>query len=428
MKFEQLYHNLTKNDMKLPEGVRAIFVLNAANISEENEILARATVGDLTYDNMKSTIMKIFGDPSVTDDLQRIPAVKNEASFGYSTSNNRDQRGRSNYHRNHRGGLRNQKEMPPNYPSSEGPKGYFSHDRNSQDSKGCQTHTNPKGKDGNVMRCHQCDSTKHFASLCPHRFEKSSSSSTNETHITLLNSEPEASESCLIGKTLGMAVLNSGCTKTVTGEVWLTEYLATLTWDEHTTVERKPSSALFRSGDGKEVKSIALVKIPIVLAGQPFMLDTSRTSMKRANIILDFHTDTIKVGPNEVKLSCTTTGHSCIPLSRTNLQTEVKQSSIVPHTTNLKHLNKKEAMKLHCQFSHASKEKLLKLVTDSAHYGDKEFMECIKECSDNCAICRKYKQPPLHPVVGFCKQMISTKLCVLTLRSLIIINPGYSNS
>ena len=182
------------------------------------------------------------------------------------------------------------------------------------------------------------------------------------------------------------------------------------------TVERKPSSALFRFGDGKEVKSTALVKIPIVLAGQPFMLDTevvkneiplllSRTSMKRANIILDFHTDTIKVGPNEVKLSCTTTDHYCIPLSRANLQTEVNQSSIVLHTTNLKHLNEKEkcvkAMKLHRQFSHASKEKLLKLVTDSADYGDKEFMECIKECRDNCEICRKYKQQPLPPVVGF---------------------------
>ena len=95
---------------------------------------------------MKSTIMKIFGDPSVTDDLQGIPAVKNEAFFGCSPSRNRDQRGRSNYRRNHRGGYRNQKELPPHYPSSEGPKGYLSHDRNSQDSKGRQTHTNPKDK------------------------------------------------------------------------------------------------------------------------------------------------------------------------------------------------------------------------------------------------------------------------------------------
>lgn len=68
--------------MKLPEGVRAFFVLNAANLSEENEKLARATVGDLTYDNTKSIIMKNFGDTSATNDNQLIPAVKNEAFSG----------------------------------------------------------------------------------------------------------------------------------------------------------------------------------------------------------------------------------------------------------------------------------------------------------------------------------------------------------
>ena len=37
--------------------------------------------------------------------------------------------------------------------------------------------------DGNIMRCHECDSTKYFASSCPHRKVEE----TNMTvHITLV--------------------------------------------------------------------------------------------------------------------------------------------------------------------------------------------------------------------------------------------------
>ena len=54
MKFEYLYHKFPGFDMKLQESVKAFFVINAANVSEENEKLAHATVSNLTYDNMKS--------------------------------------------------------------------------------------------------------------------------------------------------------------------------------------------------------------------------------------------------------------------------------------------------------------------------------------------------------------------------------------
>ena len=37
VRFEYLYHKLKQFDMKLPEGVQVVFLLNAANISEDNE-------------------------------------------------------------------------------------------------------------------------------------------------------------------------------------------------------------------------------------------------------------------------------------------------------------------------------------------------------------------------------------------------------
>ena len=42
--------------MKLPDGVLAFFLLSAANISELNEKLARATCKKLTNTDMKTTI------------------------------------------------------------------------------------------------------------------------------------------------------------------------------------------------------------------------------------------------------------------------------------------------------------------------------------------------------------------------------------
>ena len=60
IKFEYLYHKLSSYKLQLPEGIRAFFLLTAANMSDENERLARATCVSMTYENMKCTIKKIF--------------------------------------------------------------------------------------------------------------------------------------------------------------------------------------------------------------------------------------------------------------------------------------------------------------------------------------------------------------------------------
>ena len=57
-------------------------------------------------------------------------------------------------------------------------------------------------------------------------------------------------------------------------------------------------------------------------------------------------------------------------------------------------------MKLHRQFAHASKEKLIKLVKESKEFNDKEFIKCIEEYCNSCEICRKYKRPYHKPIVG----------------------------
>ena len=90
VKYEHLYHKLTQYKMDLPEGVQAFFLLNAANMTEENEKLARTTAGKLTYSNMKETIMRIFGDPGAVGDEVKAPAIKEEVFYaGYRRGSNR---------------------------------------------------------------------------------------------------------------------------------------------------------------------------------------------------------------------------------------------------------------------------------------------------------------------------------------------------
>ena len=48
--------------MGLPSGVLAYKLLKQARLSESHEQLARATASELTFENMKLQLKKIFGD------------------------------------------------------------------------------------------------------------------------------------------------------------------------------------------------------------------------------------------------------------------------------------------------------------------------------------------------------------------------------
>ena len=73
----------------------------------------------------------------------------------------------------------------------------------------------------------------------------------------------------MLAETLGKGILDSACTKTVTGKTWLIEYLSLLNDQERKAVENssKSSSSLFQFGDGVESKSKQSLVIPVTIAG-----------------------------------------------------------------------------------------------------------------------------------------------------------------
>ena len=162
--YETLYHRLDEFNVRLPEGVQAFFVLTAANVDEESERLARVTCPQLTYQDMKNTLLKIFSDPSASSDDSKIPAVKTEPVFKVS----------------HRGSFKG------NYSRGQGRGGHHN----------SESRMNPTDSAGKVMQCFKCGSKYHFARYCDkksdeHKVKSSESrkekSSKDPVYITLLS-------------------------------------------------------------------------------------------------------------------------------------------------------------------------------------------------------------------------------------------------
>ena len=229
----------------------------------------------------------------------------------------------------------------------------------------------------------------------------------------------EATMETLIGETLSMAVLDSGCTKTVCGETWLSRYLETLSDEDKKLLHVEDSNSVFKFGDSKLIKSNEKVTIPTVIADQKVMLTTdvisndlplllSKEDMKRANTQIDFASDKINILGRDVQAIFSTSGHYCVPIGRLN-SSGMGSTEEIKEEVNLccKELSEKTvsqkqriAEMLHRQFSHAKSDKLKVLLRD-AEVMDKGLEDLLGRLDDSCSICKKYKRPKPRPVVGF---------------------------
>ena len=84
-----------------------------------------------------------------------------------------------------------------------------------------------------------------------------------DVQITLFTEEMhECYITKFVGETFHCAVLDSGCTKNVCGEVWLNYYLETLTESDSAKVLVEEGFNNFRLGDGEAIRSRKSVTFP----------------------------------------------------------------------------------------------------------------------------------------------------------------------
>ena len=431
-KFEALYDKLEEFQMVLPEGVKAYYLLAAANISVEDEKLARATVGELTYENMQARILNIYSGPTVLQDIE-VPPVKEEVFYSSSKNSQRKFVRSAKNERSQRTG--NPRGKDGNLLKC------FGCDSESHLLPDCPNRMNRQGETArnstNGSKCFSCGSSKHFIAHCP---EKSSSSRDNQyqIHLTLIGSgkNSNSGKPSLLPQAFGMAILDSGCTKTVAGRVWMEEYLSTLSVDESSLVEKYGSNSLFRFGDGIESPASEVLKIPVTIGKSRYMVIVdvvenripflfSGDSMKRADVVMDFTNDKALFCGEVVDLIRLNTGHYGIPLTKFLLRDDIEPKTHITLLSTAEKLKKmsredklKKAVKLHRQFSHATDDKLINLTKSSLEFDDEEFIDCIKEAYNLCKVCEIKRPVPLRPVVGMPPTMRFNELISMDLKQI----------
>ena len=104
------------------------------------------------------------------------------------------------------------------------------------------------------------------------------------------------------GELLNMGILDSGCTQSVCGCVWLKVFRESLADEVNSALVMKESSRTFKFGDGEIVRSLGTVRIPIGLQGvrcrvwletdvidKDLPLLISRSAMKKADTKIEFN-------------------------------------------------------------------------------------------------------------------------------------------
>ena len=126
-------------------------------------------------------------------------------------------------------------------------------------------------------------------------------------------------------ETANNAVLDSGCTKTVSGGKWLTQYLECLPEDDKKQVIERKNDVSSRFGDSEEIKAIKSVEILARMVGhctsikaelvrKDVSLLLSRKAMKDAKVNIDFVNNKIEIFSSDLDIIWSTSEHYCIPI------------------------------------------------------------------------------------------------------------------
>ena len=113
---------------------------------------------------------------------------------------------------------------------------------------------------------------------------------------------------------------------------------------------------------------------------------------------MDLKNDTATIMGKGVALNLTTSGHYCISIDKTE---EVPVKTVC--AVRLQELNKqdryKTLLKLHRQFGHPPKKKLIALLKDAGVWQE-HYEETLSQIEEKCELCKIYAKTPSRPIVG----------------------------
>ena len=406
--FEKLYNRTKKYNMTLPQSVLAFKLLEGAGLEHKDRQLVLTGVDYSDMENlfkqMTTSLVKFFGKQSMPSgacsneniSIKVEPTFIAESDSAYFTG--------AHYPR----GSRNSNTFRGRW-RGRGTKyqGYNSTGNNFSRTSNVKRISNPVGPDGNPMRCKICESIFHFARACPDSYENLAKQSERKVEEAALFTGNKMEEmQTLVCESMNAAVLDSACSSTVTGQMWLDCYLDTLSPEDLHKVTRSESESVFKFGGGTRLKSKEKVTFPAKLAGVKCQITSDvvdsdiplllgKPSMKAAKVHLDLENDRASMFGHDIDLQCTSSGHYCVPLD------DVCDNEVydVMFTMNEKSIKEQKQIitKLHKQFAHPSSARLITLLKDAGSYTE-ECTKIVEEITQNCDTCKKYKKTPARPV------------------------------
>ena len=195
---------------------------------------------------------------------------------------------------------------------------------------------NPLGTDGRTLNCTFCDSVYHFIRNCPeadkykreYKKRKYDNQEVNLSFISFVGCASKNDEKLLelLKDSQGYALLDSGCSNTVAGEDWMSQYMKNLSVSDRLKIKVESSNESFTFGDGNTHEALRRITFPCWVGGKPaditadivkckIPLLLSRKSMSKVGMVVDFGRHTATINDREIKLKKTDSGHYALPIS-----------------------------------------------------------------------------------------------------------------
>ena len=250
--------------------------------------------------------------------------------------------------------------------------------------------------------------------------EKWNSGLFDSEEIRMVSSIPETV--CVLAESnVGRAVIDSGATNTVVGQLWIQTFF------HHCTLPKiSPSSKKFRFGDSRSFDSMGSIDIPLVLEGYtsnstpttlsctiqadvikasiPLLI--SRNTLKRMGSQINFLTNVLTMSEKfSMNLILATNGHLILPL-KSRPSDDTDRSNTIFAQTSVDSKNREDRLlikRVHLQLSHLNKTGLTRLFKSSSKIVSEEDIEAVlKDCP--CIDQHQHSERPIAKeyIPSFC--------------------------
>lgn len=211
----------------------------------------------------------------------------------------------------------------------------------------------------------------------------------------------------------GSMVLDSACSSTVSGSGWLKDYISLMNEEDRKAIVASPGKRIFQFGGGTRLKSQGEYLLPSYVVGQRVLIKTdvvssdiplllSKSAMKNMEVKMDYKTDTAEILGKSINLNCTSSGHYCLPITKSIHEDLAFIALSVVFAVKFADVTleerKKLFLKIHRQMGHPSNDKLIALMKDAGVW-ESAFKEEISFLED-CGRCLEYRRNKPRPVVA----------------------------